>query len=957
MRFLDKYEKMLALFAGDYSSQSYSLLQGLIAGDEDLLRYSYLKNSNPSWLDVYLGGIVTNIDRGESGRQNVSYALIYIFQLLENDVKLKPSQYFKIVEVINGHLRIDDKLERGKCCRILSNLPNEYIVKGIEYIKYCIERAFESGQQYPYSSDHIFIIVGKISQEYHNEAFEIAELILQLKVENEWPNIKSKLDGYLFNRFLEKYYISLAEKDFERSIQLLLDLLEEKLGQVPTPYYGSMFIKNMPNLRHMSNNPVIGMIETATAILSNCFIVNENKAGELFDYITSKNASVFNFIALEAVRRTNESVIAKEKMNSIFAKIISDNHLDVFEDKINDLLVDRFEDISEENKTAFIAYIESIEIDDSWRAHIIADFRKNDGVEPTKHDFEKILAGYKARKLYPVKKCFPDLYEKYRNESGKVDAQLKPIFSGAQAYSPASESPISIDEMNAKTFSEIIDFLENPDKWPDVKTNHPFVKPVEGVRAVFRNVIKKRAEEFANLSIEDIYRIPKDYRNIYLQELVYNNDFDWSGINNPYRFVEMSKRIISENEKFSENEKHSDLQLLIRIFEKITELDDGKSVLPLDERNVRELFDIINSCLRLGYGTDAKYYQNLNEKQDIVFDGINSLHGKAAELAVILAVRYKNIDKDHYADSEIAKSFNKILDYLLSQIINDITILHIFVTYFLHLCWLNETWVRNNVQTIFKDNGEVSQQILKEYLTSAQCSELSYKIAKEYYYDFLNDNKNPEGDNTSYYINHLSRAYWQGWIGITDVEGLEDCFNLIQWDEFARRLENGFDYINNNDDGEWTVGVKERVKQYWEYRLRKLDDSTDSVKEAIELVQWAKDSPLGFETTLDLVKQTLRFIPAKPINPDAYWILGTILEGVIRYFDDDRSGTLKVLIELVKRRAYGDDVEPIKDILERIVKSDAPDLPIGLAIELADMCGRAKPNEYLEIYKKLSDKI
>ena len=588
MCFLAKYEQLLVLFEDKPSSEAVKLWKQIISIDDDLCRYGYLKNNNPSWLNVIVdNGIVSQVENGDTGKEHISFALSYIIRILDNKAELSGEQNAKLVKLINEKLRLDNEIERGKCCRILSMLPKEYAIQCLDYIKYCIDEAYKITQQYLYSSNHIFKYIDTLRDDYTDEMFELSEKILVLADESEWSNVKTKLNSHLFIEFLENQFFDLAQKDIERAVKYLSCLMLDQLeavnkeyaeGGEDITYYHNYKIADVSNLSYAYRDPLSAIVMCILKLIKECFSIDEAVAARLIDHLQSLDYPIFKSILLVALNDSKEFGEAKEKLNKLFVELFNSKARRGCSNEIDYVLSDSFDIFEDRTKKVYKDYVDNYELPEWTIKSIREHCREKENREAVDEDLDKVLARRKAEALYHIRSNYQDEYDKYKAICGAEDEELKPVKSGVvYSVSHRMSSPISFEKMNNMAFSDIVYFLDHQETWPEVKTRFRD-HPVDGVRDVLCDVVKERANEFTNLTIEEIYQIPIKFRDKFLQSVAYNDSFDWQKANDVETYFIIAQKLLDHEKEFSLSIfRNNCFDYIIEIFDKLTKVHGEKA--------------------------------------------------------------------------------------------------------------------------------------------------------------------------------------------------------------------------------------------------------------------------------------------------------------------------------------------------------------------------------------------
>ena len=97
-------------------------------------------------------------------------------------------------------------------------------------------------------------------------------------------------------------------------------------------------------------------------------------------------------------------------------------------------------------------------------------------------------------------------------------------------------------------------------------------------------------------------------------------------------------------------------------------------------------------------------------------------------------------------------------------------------------------------------------------------------------------------------------AYWQGWTDLEENGVVRQM--LAKMDDQMRAgachwLSTGFEYLKEHREDDWSRGVVQRMREYWDCRYAEMEkDPPAHTEEAREFTGWVKDSPFDKDETL-----------------------------------------------------------------------------------------------------------
>ncbi|MCH7605505.1 hypothetical protein IID24_05985, partial [Patescibacteria group bacterium] len=575
------------------------------------------------------------------------------------------------------------------------------------------------------------------------------------------------------------------------------------------------------------------------------------------DYLEEKNRTIFKRIMIYLLKFAPNEEQWNDRINSI----ISDREqfcTFALKEEYKVLLHDKWEEISDAAKEEYVNWAKEQRVDDEeeykkW----FLDVKKQ---EITAQDIEAYNNKLRAEALYCIRDKCPDLYGEYLRASGVSEEEVKPKppiqVSGGWTGEP-SKSPLKPETMKTMAPVEVVKYVL------DYDTNHPDTKedehaweeddPKEALANAFKLDVVERAMEYVKTDATLIVQMGRRYvRNFFygLDEALNTQKLknpDWGLI------LEISKLFI---EKYGMNKEYeAATQTVPKILER--GLKEEFCPIPMDENILNKVLGILRELLKIEDDTDV------DEGGDPISGCINCVQGVAFENFVQFGLYCKKRDPKLY-ERQYASGFKRTLQNILDHV-EKVKILCVFGEYFSNLCWIEEAWVRENLDRIFsEEDARQWDAIWGAYINWDHPTKVAFKMASGKYEHAIDriGQKNRfkyDEDIDKKLVEHLMLAYWQGWE--EDNTLLNSLLNKASDELLAKAsqyLSSGFGYLKEHEKDVWREGVENRLLEYWQQRFDIMQKNPKEHQlEAQEFTGWVKDSPLKKEDTFRLLQKAL----------------------------------------------------------------------------------------------------
>lgn len=720
-----------------------------------------------------------------------------------------------------------------------------------------------------------------------NQAFAIASLLVEIwvpKTEKKasFREVTARFDAHEYCEMMFKYCKQLWDKHPLRTTEVLIQALnkciealsKEKQLDASEEFYFS--IENLDSIDRSDRDLVASLTE---GICCASRAVIEKQPGSikaLFDILGLLDKQLFLRIEMYLLR----FVPAGTKTDRI-SKLIADK--DLFdgigcEHEYILLLRDRAGDITQKSRDAFISYVQQIKISnleayEKW-------FEKTRNRKFAVKDRDEYENRLRASKLYQVREVFPDLYEKCKEAGQATDVQLmpRPRSMCTSAPGPIEESPITVEQMLAMAPTEVLGYLLNKDnfKEPNTVGHTPWYTQEETIFAVFREVLNQRANEFIRLDFDSLDRLKPGRLGIFFRYIWETVNREAGSIGSKFwpPFLLLAKQAVHKHGSDpAYRECLSVIQDMIRIG-----LKGGQAEFEKDEANISDIWSLLERLLA---------YKDLKEQDPTERDPIQrrctSIPGESLELLVWLARKCKHSKEDYYNDV-LCKRVKAVLDRSIADFKGKSEILCTLGIEFSGLFWLNENWLKENINTLF--SAENWDTIWGTYVSWGRPWRKAFEyLVHEQVYQKAITRLDQEGTSDSGkspakgLAEHLVIAYFNGWL-----ESIDD--NV--WNMF---FENASDELRAYATSFMATGFKStkedpkpdylnRIRSHWHNRLGVfLSDKDAFQKESQELATWVVDCPLPPNEALDLISRTLAYTQGVlGSNKDVYQFVNSIAD-------------------------------------------------------------------------------
>jgi len=958
--FYEGIKKLDELIAKDVpNSADLGELVQIINSDNDLAIYFYRENTNSGWLDkLNAAGQFKQLEEADIANDFV--ARMKAFYLVEVSKK-RPKE---VVDLIS-RLDVKDWFIQGILLQTLLAKPLDVVDDGLDLITKCFSMAgyvnwYSHGEK---SAKFMVAIAG----DYPDKSFEIAGLLLKINKadkENKYlDRTRTHFDDYNYKELLFKYCKELWQLYPLDTTKLLIDVFNNYLNELESDDFrlknGFQYtIERLDQIESGHAKPSIrniiqGICEAGKEVIEN----EPEKTDDLFSHLEESGTPIFERIEMYLLRfvpgdgqieRVNAIISNKKFMTDLYASIYS------YEYRL--LLRDRFENISPDAKRIFIDWVQEKQVPDDDIENFAEWFKKYNEREHTEDDLSKYEDKLRAGKLYLLRDTgeFKELYEKYKNSSGKSDEELapKPRMSKGRFVSRKEGAPTNSNEMFKMEPVEAIEYINDSSRWViDKHSESPFHSREEALSHVFEDVVKEKVEGYVALELEEVQKL----KPIFLQRY-------FSGIVSVFRENKLKKdsllNVLRKSESIVEdNLDRSDhywtFRLILEIIESI-----------FNEEELKESVVSNNSGLIWNIIDTLRTYEENRESSgdsDAHTACINSVSGNAFMLVIRFGLFLKNSNEADYESSwsqKIKHSIEDVIDKDQRRWVRCVLGVN-----FPQIHWLEKTLAESKVDEIFDvDDDETWRDVWGSYLSWGKAYKNIFEFlhGKGKYDDAIGKSEEcceDSGEVKQEYeglVQHLMIAYFNSWIEWSDAL-LDKFFKEAPVELRAKAasfLCTGFKPALEDPKGfEEKAG---RIRVYWNKRIKEIKPGDDP-KEAIKLVGWVEDSLLDAKETLELTSATLDLTGGKASQHRGEDIL---VKAACKLGINNELLALQCMNKMMAGKPewlhFSLYQEELEKFLEHVVELAKKDIEIkNEAIELINAYGRRNIKDLRPYYDKL----
>ncbi|MGA1980122.1 MAG: hypothetical protein ABSG99_06115 [Sedimentisphaerales bacterium] len=921
--------------------------RNIYAGDQELMRYFYTKNERGAlslgWLELLDGA---NEFAGLESVNEIA-GRVKAFYIVDCAAK-KPEAVLEIIKKV----KIKDAWIQRKMLDAILAMPEDIAVQGMPVVlEYLGGR---DRKEWYFIGEPAAELMVKLIEKYPREAFKIAGTLLDVwwpgeDAKSSLDNIKTRFTTHEYMELVFQYYNKVWEKRPFEAVRVLIEIYDKYLDEYnkekkyDTSEYLGISVEDLENIGRLDYD-LDAIIVKAICESGRAVVEKEPKEiSHLLEDLEKRNKGIFFRVAMHLLRFVKEGTEA-ERINKMVgnARFI-ENRMYWYEHRR--LLNDKFDEVGEEARKVFIAWVEKQKITEKKRKEVEELCRKNNEKLP---DFEKWENQEKAEELYLVRERegFKELYEGYKAKSGLNDTALAPrpmVRSEARWVSPMEGTPLEPEAMGKMVCDAVLDYILEPKNYEGKKKAGEWQDDIYALQSTFKEDVKKRTLEYLRCDIEKLAGVPAEFLASFFygaREGSFSKE-GWKPL------IELAALVVEKKNKEEgyRNCFHAILNALRVGFSR------EEDRIEFDEAMAKQFWSVVSTLVH--FPTEDR--SELGEERDPMQMSCIQVPGQALELTILLAVVCKK-NFGNYWESNLKPEMRKCWEFVLREI-KDPGVNCMFGIDFARMYWLDSKWFEKNLASIVSDElwdetwgtyvswGRPSPECFEMLVEKGKYGQAVERIGSKNKYKF---GKEPDVG----LVEHLIIGYFNGWIDFEN-DVLKQFFNKASAElrgKAAEFMTTGFKGVNE-EGGEEKEKVAVRMREYWNKRLAAIKENPGENKdEAIALAGWVDDSVLPAKETLELLEQSLDLSGGEIGEMRDAW---KFIEGI------SKLGKGKELLALrcLKKAAADENMHMTwSNIQDPLVKflEDLPENMWSEGKEVADLYGRYNPEKFRGVWEKLN---
>jgi hypothetical protein len=824
----------------------------ICAGDTELTLYFYDKNLGSEWLEMLDGASeFKELGSKEAGIVE-KFKAHYVVECAES----KPEAVLEIIKKVKAKDRAIQGILLDAVLKMSEKVGERSVPVVLDYLD---EREYKIWYFVGEAAGKLMV---KLVDKQPKEALKIAKVLLDVwwpgeEARSSLDNIRARFATNEYKRLMFDFYRKIWEKRPFDATSMLVEVFDAYIDEYnkekdyDTSEHMGVSVEDLQNIErldyHLEAIVIKGICEAGGEVI----VKEKARVRELMDDLEKRQKAIFYRIMMYLLRFVDAET-ERDRINRMIGNgKFTENWMYRYEHRR--LLNDKFEEVNEEVKKAFVEWVGKEKIGEEKRKEITEWCSKNKEEKP---DFEKMENREKAEELYLVRERFKELYEEYKVKASiKEDQVLAPrrMVSEARHVSPMEGTPLQPEAMAKMTVNEVLDFILEPKNYEEKKTGG-WREPAEALGATFKEDVKKRPMEYLKECGEKLAKLPAEFMSGFfygIHDTVRDGSFEKEGWGD---LIELAHGIVDakQKEETYRNCFSGMLSMLRDVF------SERENKIEFDEDKVKKFWEIIEPLVHFPIGDRSE----LGEERDPVQIHCNVTAGQALELTVPLGIVCKRDFKDMW-EKYLKGERRKCYEYVLSEI-RQPGVNCLFGLDFARIYWTDQEWVEEKIENIFCT--ELWDETWGTYVSWGRPSQDGFKFLVEK--GMYNRAVDRTGTKNKYkfqkepeegLVEHLMIGFFNGWIEL-DSDLLKKFFEKGSSElrgNASRFLTTGFNSVNEGG-GEEKEKAAKRMKEYWEKRLAAIaEKQEENFEEAVEFTGWVEDSLLGAEETLELLEKSL----------------------------------------------------------------------------------------------------
>jgi hypothetical protein len=480
----------------------------------------------------------------------------------------------------------------------------------------------------------------------------------------------------------------------------------------------------------------------------------------------------------------------------------------------------------------------------------------------------------------PVLQNFPEYWKKYQ---AYLKKDQEPEFinyfkfrRGGREGAPVARfvpnvSPISVEELKAKSDEEILEFLSN---WRPRTTRFELDAPnMYGLGEAFVKILKEQPDRFLNLADRMTVTNPtclRDYLYFLVERVKQKQQVPWKNVIILCEWITKQPSRQRDDDKddwrSGEPDFTSSRRSVASLFQhgSYTYPDS----IPLEFRD--RVFQIIKSlCTEYDNRLDTQVFGT-----DFLSHAINSVRGEAIHALIGHALWIKNhLCHEHLAIEKMPEVQLLIEDRLNPDTEKALSVHAVFGLLSPSLNYLDNNWFKKIKPKIFPVENELSDRWFAAWKTFVcwnnphpvflDIFKAEYQLAIERLESLREEEKSNNSAVTAM-SGHLISFYWWGILSLTDNDSLLQRFIEKANEEELAWIMNYTGHALENTRDLLTQAIEEKVTDYWRFRLEAIKRQQKWEKSSEELsafMWWFRSKKLSEKWCLEQLKEMLVFTP------------------------------------------------------------------------------------------------
>jgi len=367
---------------------------------------------------------------------------------------------------------------RAACMECLLEMPEKVAAKGVSVIKNTFPSGAKQGDLgWIWCGEKAAELMVKLADHHQAEAFKIGWILLDAWIPQDQKGFRDIIAKFTEHDYIElvlEYFRKMWEVDTWEAIWVMFKTLNrclEKLDErdeydVSSLFYAGQDLRDLDSIDvgHWGIESVLvkGICEAGRLLAKN----DPAKLSKLLDELEKSKRAIFLRVEMYLLRFVGPG-FEKDRINKIIAdkKYLEDP---CYEYEYKLLLRDKFDEVGEGARNAFVEWIKEQKISGETRKEIEEYCERNSEPKP---DFEKMEACKKAEKLYLVRDKFIGLYGVYKAKAEVDDIALMPrrMVGEARWVSPMEGTPLEPEDMAKMSAPEVLDYVLKPENYEGEK--------------------------------------------------------------------------------------------------------------------------------------------------------------------------------------------------------------------------------------------------------------------------------------------------------------------------------------------------------------------------------------------------------------------------------------------------------------------------------------------------------